>query len=109
MAHTLEVLCGPATAAGVGLAGVRAVETGSAEDAATRLRDLLRRPDTGVVLLAQDAYERLPDDLRRDLGRRPVPLVVPFPGPAWEERPAEAEAYIVELLRQVIGYRVRLR
>jgi hypothetical protein len=34
---------------------------------------------------------------------------VPFPGPAWEARGEAAEAYIVELLRQVIGYRVRLR
>ncbi|HEX9610453.1 MAG TPA: V-type ATP synthase subunit F [Gemmatimonadales bacterium] len=109
MARALEVLCGPETAAGFGLAGVRSVETGSPADAAALLRDLIRRPGTGVVLLEQDAYDRLPEDLRRELGRRPVPLVVPFPGPVWEERPAEAEAYIVELLRQVIGYRVRLR
>lgn len=109
MPHTVEVLCEPETAAGFGLAGVRPIETTSPEATAALLRDLMRRPATGVVLLEQEAYERLPQDLRRELGRRPVPLVVPFPGPAWEERPADAEAYIVELLRQVIGYRVRLR
>jgi hypothetical protein len=43
------------------------------------------------------------------VGRRSLPVLIPFPGPAWVERPAAAEAYIVELLRQVIGYRVRLR
>jgi hypothetical protein len=36
-------------------------------------------------------------------------MLVPFPGPAWSERAEAAEAYIVELLRQVIGYRVRLK
>ena len=53
-------------------------------------------------------YDALPDDVRLELGRRPLPMVVPFPGPQWGGR-REAEAYIVELLRQVIGYRVRLK
>jgi hypothetical protein len=35
-------------------------------------------------------------------------MVVPFPGPAWQEEADKAQAYIVELLRQVIGYRVRI-
>jgi hypothetical protein len=35
-------------------------------------------------------------------------MVVPFPGPTWVVRPP-AEEYIVELLRQAIGYRVRIR
>ena len=109
MTHTLDVLCGPETAAGFRLAGIRPLETTAPEEVATRLRELVRLPSSGVVLLEQSAYERLPEDLRREVGRRPMPLVVPFPGPAWEERPADAEAYIVELLRQVIGYRVRLR
>jgi len=36
-------------------------------------------------------------------------MVVPFPEPSWEAAGAAPEAYIVELLRQVIGYRVRLK
>jgi hypothetical protein len=36
-------------------------------------------------------------------------MVLPVPGPEWGKRRSTAEAYIVELLRQVIGYRVRLR
>jgi hypothetical protein len=33
---------------------------------------------------------------------------VPFPGPAWGPPREGAEAYIAELLRRAIGYRVRL-
>jgi vacuolar-type H+-ATPase subunit F/Vma7 len=62
----------------------------------------------GVVLVQQDFHDALPDDLRHHLQRHPLPMVVPFPGPARVAVP-EAEGYIVELLRQVIGYRVRLR
>jgi hypothetical protein len=36
-------------------------------------------------------------------------MVVPFPAPTWTERAAGPEAYILEILRQAIGYRVRLR
>jgi hypothetical protein len=51
----------------------------------------------------------LPDELQREFGRRPLPMLVPFPGPVWEVQEESAEAYVVELLRQVVGYRVRLR
>ncbi len=61
------------------------------------------------MLIEEEFYDRLPEELRRQLGREPLPLVVPFPEPAWVGRPEAAEAYIVDLLRQVIGYRVRLK
>ncbi|HXW96481.1 MAG TPA: V-type ATP synthase subunit F, partial [Gemmatimonadales bacterium] len=66
-------------------------------------------PEVGVILLEDTLYEHLPEELHRALGRRALPMVVPFPGPRWEARPESAEAYVIELLRQVVGYRVRLR
>jgi len=109
MAHTMTVVCRPEIAAGFALAGLRPVEVEKLEECAAQLRDLLARPESGAVLIEDTYYERLPDELRRKVSRRPLPLVVPFPGPVWEERPEGPDAYIVELLRQVIGYRVRLR
>lgn len=108
MSHRVEVLCRPEVAAGFELAGLRPVEVSDPADGVARLRELLRDPAAGVVLVEESFYDALPEDVRLELGRRPLPMVVPFPGPQWEARP-EAEAYIVELLRQVIGYRVRLR
>jgi vacuolar-type H+-ATPase subunit F/Vma7 len=63
----------------------------------------------GVILIEDTLYNQLPDELHREFGRRALPMLVPFPGPLWQVRPEAAEAYIVELLRQVVGYRVRLR
>ena len=88
---------------------MRTVPAATATAADLRLRDLMRDPDTGVLLVDERLHDALPPDLRRRLARRPLPMVVPFPGPAWAERAAGAEAYVIELLRQVIGYRVRLR
>ncbi len=110
MAYGVRVLCRPETAGGFALAGLKSVEVeGGGEERALRLRELLDEPEVGVILMEDRLYDALPEDLRRQLGRRPLPMVVPFPGPAWAVRPEAAEAYIVELLRQVIGYRVRLR
>ena len=109
MGHALRVLCRPQIAAGFALAGLRPIEAATPEAGAAAVRELLMQPDAGVVLVEDAFYDALPDDLRRQIGRRPLPLLVPFPGPAWAERVEAAEAYVVELLRQVIGYRVRLR
>ena len=109
MRTQVRVLCRPEVAAGFGLAGLRAIPVTTATAAELRLRDLMREPDTGVVLVEERLHDALPVDVRRRMARRPLPMVVPFPGPAWAERAEGAEAYVIELLRQVIGYRVRLR
>jgi vacuolar-type H+-ATPase subunit F/Vma7 len=109
MEYALRVLCRPEVAAGFALAGVTPIEVGTPEAGAAAVRDLLSRSDAGVALVEEAIYDALPDELRRQVGRRPLPLLVPFPGPTWTARGEAAEAYIVELLRQVIGYRVRLK
>lgn len=108
MSHDVRVLCRPEVAAGFALTGIPVSGAGSPAEATETFRGWLDDPDVGVVLLQQDFHDALPDDLRLHLRRHPLPMVVPFPGPARAAAP-EAEAYIVELLRQVIGYRVRLK
>lgn len=102
-------MCRPEVAAGFRLAGVPTVEVEGRHEVAVVLEQLVGRPDLGVILIEEEMYQRLPADRRRRLGKQPLPLIVPFPGPAWVERPTAAEQYIVELLRQAIGYRVKLR
>jgi vacuolar-type H+-ATPase subunit F/Vma7 len=109
MTHAVRVLCRPEVAVGFGLAGLRPIEAPDHTAGVARLHELLADPHTGVVLVEESFYDALPEEVRRELGRRPLPMVVPFPGPQWGERRTAAEEYIVELLRQVIGYRVRLR
>jgi vacuolar-type H+-ATPase subunit F/Vma7 len=109
MTYGVRVLSRPEIGAGFALAGLHLIAAATVEEASERLRELRATPDIGVVLIEEEFYDRLPEDLRRQLGREPLPLVVPFPEPAWVGRPEAAEAYIVDLLRQVIGYRVRLK
>ena len=109
MSLALRVLCRPEVGTGFSLAGLAPFDASSNEAGAAVLRELMADKETGVVLVQDAMYDALPEDVRRQLGRRPLPLVVPFPGPVWTRRPEEAESYIIELLRQVIGYRVRLK
>jgi vacuolar-type H+-ATPase subunit F/Vma7 len=108
MSLSVRAVCRADVAAGFGLAGLHAVEAATPGETGDRLRELRASPDVGVILIEDTLYDQLPEDLRRELGRRALPLLVPFPGPLWELRAESAEAYIVELLRQVVGYRVRL-
>ena len=109
MGYAVRVVCRPEVAAGFALAGLRPLEAATPAEGAVRVVELLAQRDLGVILVEDAFYDGLPPEVRREVGRRPLPMLVPFPGPAWVERPEGPEAYIVELLRQVIGYRVRLR
>lgn len=109
MAYALRVVCRPEVTAGFALAGLRPIAAATPEAGAAVVHELLAQPEVGVALVQDVFYDALPDELRRQVGRQPVPLLVPFPGPTWAARGEAAEAYIVELLRQVIGYRVRLK
>ena len=69
---------------------------------------LLEGPEVGVVLVEQVLHDGMPEERRRALEDRALPVVVAFPGPRREEGPP-AESELLELLRRAIGYRVRLR
>jgi vacuolar-type H+-ATPase subunit F/Vma7 len=90
------------------MAGFAPVEANDPAEGARRLLTLLDNPDAGVLLVQEDFYEALPEGERRGLARRAVPLVVPFPVPTRLPLPGGPEAFIADLLRQAIGYRVRL-
>lgn len=109
MSYTVAVVCRPEVAAGFSLAGCSAVEAAEDVEVGEHLLELAARPDTGVILMQEELYARVPADVLRLLAKRPLPMVVPFPGPVWDESLRGPEGYIVEMLRQAIGYRVRLR
>jgi vacuolar-type H+-ATPase subunit F/Vma7 len=108
MRDRVRVLCRPAVAAGFRLAGFTPDEATDAGEGARRLAVLMDQPDAGVVLVDEDFHTALSDAQRRALARRALPMVVPFPSPTWARKAEGPEAFIAELLRQAIGYRVRL-
>lgn len=108
MSSMVRVLCSRAVAGGFALASLPHLLAETGEEAAAKLAELRERSEVGVVLIEEPLYDAMPEETLRSLASSAVPMVVPFPGPIWRERPA-AEEYIVELLRRAIGYRVRLR
>lgn len=109
MAYAVRVVCRPELAEGFHLAGVPSEAVRTPSEGVARILELADRADLGVLLVEEDLYDALTDSEKRALERRPVPMIVPFPGPSWEAEPARAEAYVIEILRRAIGYSVRLR
>ncbi len=108
MALKVKVLCRPTLAAGFELAGLAVASATEASAAGDQLRRLAADPHVGMVLVDDGLYRLLPAELKARLDRQALPVVAPFPAPDWDARIA-AEAYILEILRQAIGYRVRPR
>ena len=95
-------------AAGFELAGLAVTRVEDGTGAAEAVKRCAADADVGMVLVDEALYRALPRDLLTRLDRQALPIVAPVPVPRWDER-SEAEAYILEILRQAIGYRVRPR
>lgn len=108
MSYRVQILCRPALAAGFALTGLKPFTATTVGETSASIRDLVARPEAGVLLVEEGLYEALPAEFRRELARRALPLIVPFPGPRWAAVEEGMDRYIAELLRQAIGYRVRL-
>ncbi len=108
MSYSVHVLARPAVAAGFRLAGLRSLEAANPTDGARQVAILLDEPGLGVILVEADIFDAVSEEVRHELSRRSLPMVVPFPGPSWEPGAEGPEAFIADLLRQAIGYRVKL-
>ncbi|MFZ5439949.1 MAG: V-type ATP synthase subunit F [Myxococcota bacterium] len=106
--RVVKVVCHPSLVAGFSLAGV---EVEPSDDPARTL-ELLKRhaaeAKAGVVLVDERLLRAVPLELRQRLDRQGRPIFAPFPSPSWDEA-AAAEEYVLEILRQAVGYRVRPR
>lgn len=108
MELSVRVLCRPALAPGFALAGLAVVPAVDGPAAAAALRAFAGERELGMVLVDDELYRALPAELKARFDRQALPVVAPFPSPAWDAA-SEAEAYVLEILRQAIGYRVRPR
>jgi vacuolar-type H+-ATPase subunit F/Vma7 len=105
---TVRVLTRRALAPGFQLAGLAVTCAENGHDAADVVRRIAGETNVGIVLVDDTLYRALPRDLLARLDRQALPVIAPVPAPRWDER-GDAEAYILEILRQAIGYRVRPR
>jgi V/A-type H+-transporting ATPase subunit F len=107
MELSVRVVCRPELAPGFALAGLQSVGV-ERDGAAEAVQRLAAEPGVGIVLVEDRLEAAIPEDVRRHLERQAAPLLVTFPSPSWQG-PGAAEAYVLELLRQAVGYRVRAR
>jgi vacuolar-type H+-ATPase subunit F/Vma7 len=108
MSHRLGMVATPAVCLGLRLTGLRPLAADSPEAAARLLDEMLGDARWGVVLVQEDLMPGAVPSAWHRSGTG-LPIVVPFPAPRRERPIGEAEAYVAELLRQAVGYRVRLR
>lgn len=108
MSHQVGVVANPAVALGFRLAGLRPQVAASADEAEMLLGEMSATDVWGVILVQENLMPAVdPAPVRQS--RSGLPILVPFPAPGRARPPGEAEAYVVELLRRAVGYRVRLR
>jgi vacuolar-type H+-ATPase subunit F/Vma7 len=108
LSHRIGVIGDASVELGFRLAGVRPRVADSPEAAYNLLDEMVQEGAWGVILVQEDLLPRpLPASWQRPAAG--IPILIPFPGPSRERPPGEAEAYVAELLRQAVGYRVRLR
>jgi vacuolar-type H+-ATPase subunit F/Vma7 len=94
--------------AGFLLAGARVLAAADASTARALLMEALADPDAGVVGYADIFDGALSAADRRSIERRYRPVVVPVPTSPTRTPEESRRAYVLELIRQAIGYRVVL-
>lgn len=105
---TVRVFVRSDFAAGLELAGLSVTRVDVPHRAADAIRQAAARADVGVVLVDEVLYHALPRELLSRFDREALPIVAPIPAPH-RDLEGDAQAYILDILRQAIGYRVRLR
>ncbi|MGH2400142.1 MAG: V-type ATP synthase subunit F [bacterium] len=102
----MAVITDPETATGFRLAGVEVREAASPPAALEQLRTLLPL-DYGLVAVNEDLLAGTKEERGRLMRGRELPIVVPFP--ASKAQLESGEAYIARLVKEHIGFYVKLR
>jgi vacuolar-type H+-ATPase subunit F/Vma7 len=99
----VHVICRSELTPGFLLAGVVPLEADEPAAAEAQLKSAKASDSVGVVLVQDDLLEGVASTRTAAL-----PMIVPFPGPRSTEAMESPAAYVAEILRRAIGYRVRL-
>lgn len=94
------------TATGFRLAGVEVRESDSPSAALEHLKSLISL-DYGLVAINEDLLKAVETQLPRLMRDREMPIIVPFPAP--KAQLESGEDYIARLVKEHIGFYVKLR
>ncbi|MDR7554367.1 MAG: V-type ATP synthase subunit F [Armatimonadota bacterium] len=104
--YRFAVITDPETATGFRLAGVEVREATTPREALEQLRQLVAL-DYGLVAVNEALLEGAAEERARLLRGRDLPILVPFPAP--EAQAESAEQYVARLVKEHIGFYVKLR
>ncbi len=104
--YRVAVVTDPETATGFRLAGVEVREADSANAALVHLKTLLTG-DYGLIAVNEDLLKGTEEELARAMRERDMPIIVPFPAP--KAHIESGEDYIARLVKEHIGFYVKLR
>jgi V/A-type H+-transporting ATPase subunit F len=102
----MAVITDPETATGFRLAGVEVREAEDAQAALEHLRALVPL-DYGLIAVNEDLLIGTDHDVARLLRDRDLPILIPFPAP--RAKLESGEDYIARLVKEHIGFYVKLR
>ncbi|MDR7483205.1 MAG: V-type ATP synthase subunit F [Armatimonadota bacterium] len=104
--YRFGVITDPETATGFRLAGVEVHEAATPQEALEHLRQFVAL-DYGLVAINEALLQGTADERARLLRGRDLPIIVPFPAP--EAEVESAEQYVARLVKEHIGFYVKLR
>ncbi|MDR5708562.1 MAG: V-type ATP synthase subunit F [Armatimonadota bacterium] len=106
MRYRVAVITDSETATGFRLAGAEVFEADTPEGVVGALREVLRG-DYGLVAVNEVLLTEAEEEIRRAMRGRDLPVVVPFPAPRAQLE--SGEEYIARLVKEHIGFYVKLR
>ncbi|MEM0478622.1 MAG: V-type ATP synthase subunit F [Candidatus Caldarchaeum sp.] len=81
------------------LAGAEGVAVNTPEEAFKTIKELMGRPDVGLIIVSEDLSEKFRDELNDLRARKPTPLVYELSPPVGASRKIDYR----KLLRSVLG------
>jgi V/A-type H+-transporting ATPase subunit F len=106
MAYRVAVITDPETATGFRLAGADVFEADDPVGAVEALRGVVDQ-DYGLVAVNEALLAGAEAEVARVLRGRDLPVLVPFPAP--KAKLESGEEYIARLVKEHIGFYVKLR
>jgi V/A-type H+-transporting ATPase subunit F len=104
--YKLAIITDGESATGFRLAGAEVREAATAQEALEHLRHFVSL-DYGLIAVNERLLEGTEDERARMLRGRDLPIIVPVPAPQAEIE--GGEAYVARLVKEHIGFYVKLR
>jgi len=104
--YKMAVITDAETATGFRLAGVEVREAATPHETLEHLRQLIAL-DYGLAAVNEALLAGIDEEISRAMRGRELPILVPFPAPTAEIE--SGEDYIARLVKEHIGFYVKLR